>query len=134
MLVASDEATAGSVRAKQERISPASSKLTQPASSLALVRIEAALADGTLDAAFDMALPQLRGRVPHRRRERFVLTMPRRYARLLNTAYGNRILAMPMAMPAPDLYLYETMDGDAANRWLRAALLTALNKRSVDVR
>jgi hypothetical protein len=43
---------------------------------------------------------------------------------------------MPMAMPALDLYLYwhEAMHGDAANRWLRAALLDVLNKRSVDVR
>lgn len=66
----------------------------------------------------------------------FVLTMPRRYAGLLNKAYGNRILQMPMAMPALDLYLYwhETMDGDPANRWLRAALLAVLNKRSIDVR
>ena len=66
----------------------------------------------------------------------FVLTMPRRYAGLLNKAYGNRILQMPMAMPALDLYLYwhEAMDGDGANRWLRTALLDALNKGSVDVR
>jgi DNA-binding transcriptional LysR family regulator len=45
----------------------------------------------------------------------FVLTMPRRYAGLLNRAYGNRILKLPMAMP-------------------RAALLEALNERSNDVR
>jgi len=66
----------------------------------------------------------------------FVLTMPRRYAELLNKAYGNRILRMPMAMPALDLYLYwhEAMDGDGGNRWLRTALLDALNKGSVDVR
>lgn len=66
----------------------------------------------------------------------FVLTMPRRYAGLLNKAYGNRILQMPMAMPALDLYLYwhEAMDGDAANRWLRTALLDVLNKGPVDVR
>ncbi|WP_428661095.1 LysR family transcriptional regulator [Reyranella sp.] len=66
----------------------------------------------------------------------FVLTMPRRYAELLNEAYGNRILRMPMAMPALDLYLYwhEAMDGDGGNRWLRTALLDALNKGSVDVR
>jgi len=66
----------------------------------------------------------------------FVLTMPRRYAGLLNRAYGNRILRMPMAMPALDLYLYwhEAMDGDGGNRWLRTALLEALNKGSADVR
>ena len=66
----------------------------------------------------------------------FVLTMPRRYAGLLNKAYGNRILQMPMATPALDLYLYwhEAMDGDAANRWLRTALLDVLNKGSVHVR
>ena len=51
----------------------------------------------------------------------FVLTMPRRYAGLLNKAHGNRILQMPMATPALDLYLYwhEAMDSDAANSWLR---------------
>ena len=66
----------------------------------------------------------------------FVLTMPRRYAGLLNKAHGNRILQMPMATPALDLYLYwhEAMDGDAANSWLRTALLAVLNKGSVDVR
>ncbi len=66
----------------------------------------------------------------------FVLTMPRRYAGLLNKAHGNRILQMPMATPALDLYLYwhEAMDGDAANSWLRIALLDVLNKGSVDVR
>lgn len=66
----------------------------------------------------------------------FVLTMPYGYAGLLNKAYGNRILQMPMAMPALDLYLYwhDAMDSDGANRWLRAALLSVLNKRSVDVR
>jgi hypothetical protein len=60
----------------------------------------------------------------------------RSYAGLLNKAYGNRILRMPMAMAALDLYLYwhEAMDGDGGNRWLRTALLDALNKGSVDVR
>lgn len=51
-------------------------------------------------------------------------------------ATDNRILRMPVAMPALDLYLYwdQAMDGDPANRWLRAALLDALNERSADVR
>jgi DNA-binding transcriptional LysR family regulator len=66
----------------------------------------------------------------------FVLTMPRRRAGLLNKAYGNRILSLPMAMPALDLYLYwhAAMDGDPANRWLRLALLEALNERPTDDR
>jgi DNA-binding transcriptional LysR family regulator len=66
----------------------------------------------------------------------FVLTMPRHRAGLLNKAYGNRILSLPMAMPALDLYLYwhAAMDGDPANRWLRAALLEALKERLTDVR
>jgi DNA-binding transcriptional LysR family regulator len=66
----------------------------------------------------------------------FVLTMPQRYSKLLNKAYGNRILQMPMATPALDLYLYwhEAMDGDGANRWLRTALLDVLNERFLDVR
>jgi len=43
---------------------------------------------------------------------------------------------MPMATPALDLYLYwhEAMDGDAANSWLRAALLAVLDKGTTDVR
>jgi DNA-binding transcriptional LysR family regulator len=61
----------------------------------------------------------------------FVLTMPRRHAGLLNKAYGNRILRLPMAMPALDLYLYwhAAMEEDPANRWLRATLLEALNMK-----
>jgi len=43
---------------------------------------------------------------------------------------------MPMAIPALGLYLYghEAMNGDGVNRWLRSAVLDALNKGAVDVR
>jgi DNA-binding transcriptional LysR family regulator len=161
--------------------------------------VEAALADGTLDAAIDVALPmsenvrrekvaadgfvvvarkghpglrggltlpvylrlehvmvssRRRGPAPedlglgqlgHHRRVRlrcrnygaafrivqetdFVLTMPARYAGLLNARAGHRLLKLPFAMPTLDLYLYwhETAHDDPANRWLRARLLDVL--------
>ncbi|HMK00897.1 MAG TPA: LysR family transcriptional regulator [Reyranella sp.] len=163
--------------------------------------VEAALADGTLDAAIDVALamsdsvrrtkvaadgfvvvarkghPALRGglalaaylrlehvmvssrrrgpapedlglgQLGHHRRVRlrcrnygaafrivqetdFLLTMPARYAGLLNERAGHRLLKLPFAMPTLDLYLYwhEAAHDDPANRWLRAQLLEVLGK------
>jgi DNA-binding transcriptional LysR family regulator len=163
--------------------------------------VEAALADGTLDAAIDVALamsdsvrrakvaadgfvvvarkshPALRGgltlptylrlehvmvssrrrgpapedlglgQLGHHRRVRlrcrnygaafrivrdtdFLLTMPARYAGLLNERAGHRLLKLPFAMPTLDLYLYwhEAAHDDPANRWLRMQLLEVLGK------
>ena len=59
-----------------------------------------------------------------------VLTMTARYARLLTTGSGVRVLPMPLRMPTLDLFLYwhDRVDGDPANRWLRTELIEALGK------
>ena len=59
-----------------------------------------------------------------------VLTMTARYAKLLTAASGVRVLPMPLRMPTLDLFLYwhDRLDGDPANRWLRAELVAALGK------
>ena len=166
--------------------------------------VEAALADGTLDAAIDVALamsdsvrrtkvaadgfvvaarkshPGLRGgltlpaylrlehvmvssrrrgpapedlglgQLGHHRRVRlrcrsygaafrivqgtdFVLTMPARYAGLLNERTGHRLFKLPFTMPTLDLYLYwhEAAHDDPANRWLRKQLLEVLGKSAL---
>ncbi|MES2257731.1 MAG: LysR family transcriptional regulator [Pseudomonadota bacterium] len=51
----------------------------------------------------------------------FLLTMPERYARVLNQQFGNQILPLPLAMPPTDSYLYwhANVDNDPSNRWLR---------------
>jgi len=60
----------------------------------------------------------------------FLLTMPARYAGLLNERARHRLLKLPFAMPTLDLYLYwhEAAHDDPANRWLRAQLLEVLGK------
>lgn len=56
-----------------------------------------------------------------------VLTMPKRYAGVLNRGFGNRILPLPFATPTLDLYLYwhEAVDKHPANLWLRGLLRDA---------
>lgn len=50
-----------------------------------------------------------------------LLTMAARYARLLNTALGNRLLTMPLDLPPVSLNLYwhEQTGDEPGNRWLR---------------
>jgi hypothetical protein len=57
-----------------------------------------------------------------------ILTMPQRYARILNGHFGNRLLPFPLKVPAFDSYLYwhANADADPANMWLRQKLLHAL--------
>jgi len=52
-----------------------------------------------------------------------LLTMPARYARLLNTMLGNRMLECPVDASV-DLYLYwhANLDADPANAWFRQRL------------
>ena len=59
-----------------------------------------------------------------------VLTMPERYVSLMKGNPSIRALAMPLKVPALDLYLYwhDRVHDDPANRWLRATLLEALEK------
>lgn len=56
-----------------------------------------------------------------------VLTMPERYAGVLNHELGNQILPLPFKTPTLDQYLYwhESADKDPANCWFRALLLKA---------
>jgi len=56
-----------------------------------------------------------------------LLTMPRRYASLLNAQFGNRLLPFPLEVPAYDTYVYwhATASGDPANAWLRRQLIAA---------
>lgn len=59
-----------------------------------------------------------------------VLTMTARYASLLGTGSGVRVLPMPLKMPTLDLFLYwhDRVHDDPANRWLRLQLVEALGK------
>jgi DNA-binding transcriptional LysR family regulator len=56
-----------------------------------------------------------------------LLTMPRRYASLINAQFGNRLLPFPLEVPAYDTYLYwhANAAGDPANQWLRQQLIAA---------
>ncbi|HXY48763.1 MAG TPA: LysR family transcriptional regulator [Terriglobales bacterium] len=53
-----------------------------------------------------------------------LLTMPERYALLLNTQFGNRLYPFPARVPFLDVHLYwhESAENDAANRWLRTEI------------
>jgi DNA-binding transcriptional LysR family regulator len=57
-----------------------------------------------------------------------LLTMPQRYARMLNAQFRNQLLAFPLKVPAFDTYLYwhANADSDPANAWLRQQLMRAL--------
>jgi DNA-binding transcriptional LysR family regulator len=59
-----------------------------------------------------------------------VLTLTARYARLLTTGSGVRVLPMPLRMPTLDLFLYwhDRVDDDPASRWLRLQLVEALGE------
>ncbi|MBI3199016.1 MAG: LysR family transcriptional regulator, partial [Rhodospirillales bacterium] len=59
-----------------------------------------------------------------------VLTMAERYAGALTAGLRIQILPLPFRMPTLDLYLYwhASVDGDAANRWLRGLIVDAFRK------
>lgn len=54
-----------------------------------------------------------------------ILTMPRRYARILNAQFRNQLLPFPLEVPAFDTYIYwhANADADPANAWLRRQLI-----------
>jgi DNA-binding transcriptional LysR family regulator len=56
------------------------------------------------------------------------LTMPDRLARIVNQQFNNQILALPLAMPSLDVYLYwhANVDNDPANTWLRSQITAAM--------
>ena len=57
-----------------------------------------------------------------------ILTMPERYARVANQQFDNQLLALPLEMPAWDVYLYwhANVEDDPANKWLRERLTAAM--------
>jgi DNA-binding transcriptional LysR family regulator len=57
-----------------------------------------------------------------------IVTMPQRYARIVNSKLGNRLLPFPLKVPAFDSYLYwhANADADPANAWLRQQLVEAV--------
>ena len=57
-----------------------------------------------------------------------ILTMPERYARVANQQFDNQLLALPLDMPAWDVYLYwhANVEDDPANKWLRERLAAAM--------
>lgn len=60
------------------------------------------------------------------------LTMPERYARIVNPHFGNRLMPFPLTVAAFDTYAYwhTDSDDDPANRWLRAQLFQAFGDDS----
>lgn len=58
-----------------------------------------------------------------------LLTMPERYARIVNAQFSNQLLAFPLKVPVFDTYLYwhANADGDPANAWLRQQLASTLH-------
>lgn len=61
-----------------------------------------------------------------------LLTMPRRYATILNAQFGNRLLPFPLEAPELGTYVYwhANSAGDPANQWLRQQLLHAFRDRA----
>jgi DNA-binding transcriptional LysR family regulator len=61
----------------------------------------------------------------------WLLTMPRRYAELINAGLGNRLLAMPLELPPVTLNLYWSRhaDAEAGNQWLRGQMLELARQR-----
>ena len=68
------------------------------------------------------------------RQRGWLLSLPRRYAELLNGGLGNRLLDMPIALPTVTLNLYwaRRLDNDPAHRWLRQTLLELAQRQPVD--
>lgn len=62
-----------------------------------------------------------------------LLTMPERYARLLNPRFGNRIYPFPVKTLPPlelQMYWHESSENDSANRWLRDMVRNAVTECS----
>jgi DNA-binding transcriptional LysR family regulator len=60
-----------------------------------------------------------------------ILTMPQRYARIINAQFRNELLPFPLKVPVFDTYLYwhANADADPANEWLRGQLVASLRER-----
>lgn len=64
-----------------------------------------------------------------------LLTMPRRHARALNQALGDKLALMPVPLPVPEyelhLYWHRQREHDAGNRWLREEILALASGNSM---
>jgi DNA-binding transcriptional LysR family regulator len=62
-----------------------------------------------------------------------VLTMPERYARIVNRQFDNRLVPFPLDGSVFDTYAYwhAGADADPANRWLRALVFNAFARSPV---
>ena len=65
-----------------------------------------------------------------------ILTMPTRYARILNAQSDNRLLPFPIKVPAYDSYLYwhANAEADPANAWLRQQLIQSMRNSASSAR
>ncbi|MDX1366329.1 LysR family transcriptional regulator [Pseudomonas sp.] len=61
----------------------------------------------------------------------WLLTMPRRYAELINAGLDNRLLAMPLELPPVTLNLYwsQQAENEPGSQWLRGQLLELARQR-----
>jgi DNA-binding transcriptional LysR family regulator len=59
-----------------------------------------------------------------------LLTMPERYAHIVNSAFGNRVLPFPFDAPTLDAYVYwhANVDNEPSSRWLREQVALALKE------
>lgn len=64
-------------------------------------------------------------------RNDWLLTMPRRYAELINAGLDNRLLAMPLELPPVTLNLYwsRQAENEPGSQWLRGQLLELARQR-----
>ncbi|QCI66581.1 LysR family transcriptional regulator [Phreatobacter stygius] len=65
-----------------------------------------------------------------------ILTMPERYAGIINAQFKNQLLPFPLEVSVVDIYLYwhANADADPANAWLRQQLLAALQEGTAAAR
>lgn len=62
----------------------------------------------------------------------WLLTMPRRYAELINAGLPNRLLELPLSLPPVSLNLYwsQQMENQAGHAWLREQMLALASSRN----
>ena len=61
----------------------------------------------------------------------WLLTMPLRYAELINAGLPNRLLALPVSLPPVSLNLYwsRQVENQAGHAWLREQMLALASSR-----
>jgi DNA-binding transcriptional LysR family regulator len=60
-------------------------------------------------------------------RTNLILTMPERYASIVNQQFGNQVLPLPLDAQTIEVYIYwhAAVENDPANHWLRTELIQA---------